>query len=330
MIAGGQSFKHPVFFVGCDRLLGDSLCRALVSLELESEWRLSPDVQICDRNYWKELLPQKGPGLIFIEMLNEGVAIESALIQEIRAYNANLQMVLLVEPTIDFYQIASVCRIGNIIRRDRFDSSILRALVIRLLSGNIFGFSPYFPNGFSTGPIYKTFHGEVILDELITTCFDTIIPRIPKDHSSIFKCFIHELLTNTVAYAIGGITAEDRDKNLTPAPSKIVIPERRAIKVTLVGDAEKNAVSVQDSSGSLSLLRVLEKLRRHTCMGDEKTPPGMWDGSGRGMSLIHRDSRLVINILKGVRTETIFMHYLKEEMNRYESVIITEVTPLAL
>ena len=40
-------------------------------------------------------------------------------------------------------------------------------------------------------------------------------------------------------------------------------------------------------------------------------PPGIWDESGRGMSLVYRYSRFIVNILSGVRTETIFLQYRK-------------------
>lgn len=322
-----KAYRHPVFFLGKDVALGERLCRTYLSIDWDPAYRLDPDVQMCSRDAWDHILPRSGPALIFLEMMPGDAGEESRLVEAVRAHNANLQVVLLVDSSTDYFLVARNCALGNILKKDQFDASILGALTIRLLTGNIFGFEPYFPNGYAFGPIFKTFHGGVVLDRLITTCFEYFIPHVPKEHASVFKCFIHELLVNTVAYAIGGITPEDRDKNLTSAPSEVFIPERRAIKVSLVGDHEKNAISVQDSSGQLSMLRVLEKLRRHTCVGEETMPPGMWDGSGRGMSLIQKDSRFVVNILKGVRTETIFMHYLKEELNRYESVIMTEVSP---
>jgi len=139
--------------------------------------------------------------------------------------------------------------------------------------------------------------------------------------------FLNELLLNAFSYAIEGITPDDRDQKLLHAPPIVDIPERRAIKITLVTDDEKVGFSLQDSTGSLSMLRVLQKLRRQSCIGDEKMPPGIWDESGRGISMVYRYSRFIVNILKGVRTEIIFLQYHRQELNRFESIIITEVQP---
>jgi hypothetical protein len=68
-------------------------------------------------------------------------------------------------------------------------------------------------------------------------------------------------------------------------------------------DQEKVGVAVLDSTGNLTLSRVLEKLRRQSRIGDEKMPPGMLDETGRGMSLVYRYSRFIVNILRGIRTE---------------------------
>ena len=321
--------SHPVFFVGDDADLGERLARSYESLILPQEYRVHPQINLVPKAHWNKFIPKEGPGLAYVEM-TQSVEYESALIQDIRHHNPQVQVVLMVDASMDYFQVAQNCGIGNIIRKQYFDEPIIRALTIRLLSGNIFGFGPYFVEGFTKGPIIKTFQGQVKLEKVINECFDTFIPEVPPDHQSLFKCFLHELITNTLAYAIGGISAEDRDTNLTPAPNEIFIPERKAVKLALVGDKEKNAISVSDSSGNLSMLRILQKLRRHAVIGEEKLPPGMWDGSGRGMSLIQKDSRLVVNILKGVRTESIFMRYHEEELNRFESVIITEVSPLQL
>ena len=40
--------------------------------------------------------------------------------------------------------------------------------------------------------------------------------------------------------------------------------------------------------------------------------------------MVYRYSRFIVNILKGVRTETIFLQYHEKELNRFESIIITD------
>jgi hypothetical protein len=252
---------------------------------------------------------------------------ESRLIREIGERNPSLQIVLLADDGVDYFRIAREFRIGNVIKKGRFDDDIIRALTIRLLTGNIFGFAPYFPDGFAVGPLYRTFAGRVRVEAAIEECFQACRPHVNPEESASFRIFLHELMLNTFAYAIEGITPEERDAKLLKAPPEVHIPERRAIKISLVKDREKLGVSVMDSTGSLSMLRVLEKLRRQSRIGDEKMPPGIWDESGRGISMVYRYSRFIVNILKGVRTETIFLQYHEKDLNQFESIIITEVNP---
>ncbi len=265
-------------------------------------------------------------GLIYLET---GANPEEVrlLIESIRKRNPKLQIVLMVDSSFDYFALARSYRIGNLVRKDAFDGDLLRALSIRLLTGNIFGFGPYFPHGFVIGPLYRTYRGKVVLEEVLQETFQFFQPYVNPDEKGTFKMFLHELLTNTFAYALEGITPEDRDTKLLPPSPVLEVPDRRAIKVSLAVDEEKIGFSIQDSTGNLSMLRVLDKLRRQSCIGDEKLPPGVWDESGRGMSLVYRYSRFIVNILRGVRTETIFLQYRKQELNRFESVIITEVTP---
>jgi hypothetical protein len=265
--------------------------------------------------------------MVFVEITDAGTLGESRLISEIGARNPSLQMVLLADDGVDYFRIAQDFRIGNVIKKNRFDDAIIQALTIRLLTGNIFGFAPYFPDGFTVGPLYRAFAGTVRVESAIEECFLACKPYVAPEELPSFRIFMHELMLNTFAYAIEGITPEDRDAKLLKAPPEVFIPERRAIKISLVADREKLAVSVMDSTGSLSMLRVLEKLRRQSKIGAEKMPPGIWDESGRGISMVYRYSRFIVNILKGVRTETIFMQYQEQERNRFESIIITEVNP---
>lgn len=314
-------------FLGHDAELARRLGDTFASISWDPIYRIRP-VFACHPPYsGAENLPGKGRGLALIEVTGAGGEAESGLAAALRARNPHIQIVLVAEDDVDYFRIAEAFRIGNVLKKGRFDASILQALTIRLLTGNIFGFEPYFPSGFTVGPLFRTYSGKVGVDEVIKEAFDFCKPYIHPDENGNFRMFLHELLTNTFAYAIEGITPEDRDRKLLAPPPEAYILERRAIKVSLVADDEKVGFSVMDSTGSLSMLRVLQKLRRQSKIGDEKLPPGIWDESGRGMSLVYRYSRFIVNILSGVRTETIFLQYRQKDLNRFESIIITEVTP---
>jgi len=324
-------YSVPVIFLGEDQELAARWQKIFSEIIWEEEYRINPVTTICGLNNWKNILPRTGRGLIFVEIprATKGVALDAQidLIREVRLFNEALQIALLAEDDSDYFVIAQSFHIGNVLKKKSFDASILRAVTIRLLTGNIFGFAPYFPSGFKVGPYYRTFVGRVVVDEVIEECFIACRPYINSEESNSFKMFLNELLLNAFSYAIEGITPDDRDQKLLHAPPIVDIPERRAIKITLVTDDEKVGFSLQDSTGSLSMLRVLQKLRRQSCIGDEKMPPGIWDESGRGISMVYRYSRFIVNILKGVRTEIIFLQYHRQELNRFESIIITEVQP---
>ena len=317
----------PVIFLGADAALAQRLGDCYTKITWEEDYRIAPRFVAKPARAWGSVVPEKGRGMVFVEITEAGTAGESRLISEIAACNPALQIVLLADDGVDYFQIAQDFRIGNVIKKTRFDVAIIRALTIRLLTGNIFGFAPYFPEGFSVGPLYRTFSGAVSIEAVIDECFNACKPHVNPEELSSFRIFIHELLINTFSYAIEGITPEDRDSKLLRPRPEVFIPEKRAIKISLVGDREKVGVSVMDSTGSLSMLRVLEKLRRQSKIGGEKMPPGIWDESGRGISMVYRYSRFIVNILKDVRTETIFLQYHEKELNRFESIIITEVNP---
>lgn len=332
----------PVVFLGADAALAERLAGCYSRIAWDEEYRIAPRFLAKPSRAWGAAVPERGRGLIFVEITDPdpggksgaGEAVrasreppEARLIQEIGACNPSLQFVLLADDGVDYFRIAQDFRIGNVIKKGRFDDAIIRALTIRLLTGNIFGFTPYFPGGFSVGPLYRTFAGRVEVDAAIEECFQACRPYVNPEELASFRVFLHELMLNTFAYAIEGISPEDRDSKLLKAPPVVDIAERRGIKISLVKDAEKLGVSVMDSTGSLSMLRVLEKLRRQSKIGSEKMPPGIWDESGRGISMVYRYSRFIVNILKGVRTEIIFLQYHEQDLNRFESILITEVNP---
>lgn len=322
-----ETYDVPVVFLGKDAETARRLDMAFATIRWDPSYRIRPAFSHPPVEEWASALPEKGRALVLLEVGAAGWESESSLIETLRARNSRIQVVLVAEDDVDYFRIAQAFHIGNVIKKGRFDPDILRALTVRLLTQNIFGFHPYFPNGFAVGPLHRAYSGKVYVDDAIREAFAFCRPHVPEEEEANIRMFLHELLTNTFAYAIEGITPEDRDSKLLGPPPEVFIPERRGIKVSLASDAEKVGISLMDSTGSLSMLRVLQKLRRQSKIAGEALPPGVWDESGRGMSLIYRYSRFIVNILSGVRTETIFLHYRRKELNRYESIIITEVHP---
>jgi hypothetical protein len=323
-----QEFSAPIYFLGRTASLGERLRTLYLGITWEPVYRLKIEFATLDPDSWPGFLPRRKPALVFVEMVPEEMGVVSVLLQALRAFNPTLQFALLADDEVDYFQVAQECSVGNVLKKNAFDAALLRALTVRLLTGNIFGFEPYFQNGYTVGPLFRTYSGTVKVQSVIDEAFAFGEPYIHAQERGNFRMFLHEMLLNTFSYAIQGITAEVRDATAATTPATVDIPERRGIKLMLAVDREKVGFSVTDSTGSLSMLRLLQKLRRQSRIAGELTPPGLLDETGRGMSLLYRYSRFIVNILRGVRTETIFLQYHEQELNRFESIIITEVNPV--
>jgi len=287
---------------------------------------LSTQFAHCDKSQWDKVIPKSQTALVYFETDNL-VDEEIKLLQSIKEHNPKLQWVLLVDSSLDYFTIAKTFQIGNILLKEKFDISMVRALSIRLMTGNLFGFDPYFLNGYTTDPIVKTVEGKTNLKDLLTYFEKNFLPHvIPVMHNRI-STYFNELLVNTVSYSVEGVTPEERDNGKLQISGDTFTPSHKSFKISMAIDHEKYGLSITDSTGLLTLNRILEKLRRQTRIGDEQHPPGIWDLSGRGFALIQKDNRMIFNILKGVSTEIIFLHYLEPSMNKYESIIVTELTP---
>jgi hypothetical protein len=318
----------PVYFLGRTTAIAERLRELYGTIRWQPEYRLQIEFATLDPDLWPGMVSRHDRALIFVEMLPEEMGVASVLIQALRAFNPALQVCLMADDDVDYFQVAQECSVGNVVKKGAFDVSLLRALTVRLLTGNIFGFEPYFHQGYTVGPLFRTYSGHLNVQAVIDEAFAFGEPYVHAEERGNFRMFLHEMLLNTFSYAIQGISPEERDQKATTTTPEVDIPERRGIKLMVAVDAEKVGFSVTDSTGNLSMLRLLQKLRRQSRIAGEAVPPGIYDETGRGISLLYRYSRFIVNILRGVRTETIFLQYHKQEMNRFESIIITEVSPL--
>ncbi len=315
------------FFLGPSQEISRKLKEHYQSFQMDPDYYLSSKISCGQKSNWKELLPKHSSAIIYYEV-SDSIEKEKAAIQEIKNTNPKFQWVLFANPDSDFFELASAFNIGNILRKNQFDASLIRALTIRLMTGNLFGFQPYFPNGYSLKPIHKTVTGATNLKDILDFFEKNFLPYIdPKLHNRM-STYFNELLVNTVTYSVTGMSEQDRDKGMLSISGETFTPVEKSFKISMAMDREKYAISIIDSTGTLSLKRILGKLRRQTKIGEEELPPGIWDLSGRGLSLILKDNRMIINILKNHYTEIIFLHYLEQELNKYESIIVTELVPV--
>lgn len=237
------------------------------------------------------------------------------------------QIVLLASRQLDYLDLALRFQIGNILYEDRFDAPMLSALARRLLGDEFFGFAPFFPSRQSVFDKRYTLSGMVQSHHLIDHTFGDFIERLPSQHALSFRNQASELVMNALAYGVVGITPEQRDQKAQFISAQTEIPPGKEVHVHILQDDEKYGFSVKDPGGSLTLARVLTKLRRHTTGPGELIPAGVTDLTGRGLFLISRQTRLIFNIYRGIATEAILLYYFDESRNHYQSLILNEKVP---
>ena len=274
-------------------------------------------------------VPRSHRCLFFLEVNSQESAEAHQLIDETnrRFRPAGHQLVLIADEASDYLDLAIRFGVGNVLFRDSIEPSIISALTNRLLGSEFFGFGPFFPNRWNRYEQHWTLTGSIPRSGLVEHYFSSFLDILEPPHRHRFHCQMSELLTNALAYGVLGVTAEQRDANWLHMPESVEIPEGKDVKVSVVQDDEKYGISVKDPGGALTLLRILQKLRRHTPIPGQSIPQGIDDLTGRGLYIVSRQTRLVINVLRGIQTEVILLSYFDEDRNRYKSLIINEKYP---
>lgn len=272
---------------------------------------------------------ERKPDLVFFEIdPQEFPAADHRELEQILEWSGS-NMVLICSAKFDYLELAKRYGIGNILLSDALNVNNIRAVLARLLGDEFFGFKPFFVNGYELFHREYLFSGSYALSAFPKAYFREFAHTLDEEEKFYFYTNINELLINAFCFGVYGIKPEERDRDQVSIPSQIFIPKEKEIQVMIARDREKYGISIMDRSGSLTLERVLEKIRRHTPREEKVIPKGITDLSGRGLFMISRQSRLIINILKRVRTEVIFLRYDDPALNTYQSLIINEKHPPA-
>ena len=235
-----------------------------------------------------------------------------------------MNVVLTCATEYDNLELARQFGIGNILLPESLNESVVRAVTAKLLGKQFFGPRPFFPNGYPLFEKEYLFSGRVHFRDFQEKYFEDFVTDLDPDERDYFSMFTSELMTNAIFYGVYGITPEEREKNPIGFSPHVAIPGGKEIKVKIVRDDEKYGVSITDKTGSLTLQRVLEKIRRQTVAPGESDPKGLYDLTGRGLFILSKQTRLIINILRKTKTEIIILRYNDPLLNKYQSLIINE------
>jgi hypothetical protein len=302
----------------------------LISQELAKKYPTELLETHCVPELRGELVRNRYRGsIMFYEVDSSDIEKSNERIQEFVRAAAGIpfQMVLLCESKFDYFDLASRFEIGNLILDGKFDLPLLHAITRKLLFDDLFGFKSFFPQGTPLFHQFSRVSGQVDREQLFDLYFAPFCETLPPAEQTIFKMVTSELMVNAMDYAIRGISPEERDREGKRNIPAIEIPGNRWLELGIVQDDEKWGVVVSDLSGSLTLKRVLEKFRRHVVLGEEGVPLGLTDRTGRGLFILSRSNRLVINVLKEIKTEIIVLHYRDASINKYQPLIFNERSP---
>jgi hypothetical protein len=111
----------PVVFLGADASLAERLGGCYARIAWDAEYRIAPTFLAAPAGAWSATVPERGRGLVYVEITDAGTEGESQLIRALADRNPSLQIVLLADEDVDYFRIARDFHIGKVIKKGRFD-----------------------------------------------------------------------------------------------------------------------------------------------------------------------------------------------------------------
>jgi len=169
--------------------------------------------------------------------------------------------------------------------------------------------------------------GDICMRRLVKNTFTDFLSKIPSVAKSTFIINCHELITNAIAYGVLGITAHARDKKAYDIGSfaNVSIPKGKDVKIHLMMNERFYGISVKDRGGSLTIQRILERIRRQSIVAGETVPQGIEDYTGRGLAILSHHGLLVFSLKIGKYTEVSLISQIKSSFGKKPiSILATE------
>jgi len=235
------------------------------------------------------------------------------------------QIVIISCEEENYFDFAIEYHICNIISINKLNEAVLLGILNRF-----FKQSPclqsFFENNKSIFDKCYKLSGNICMHKLIETTFADFIDKVQHTVKNTFIINCHELVTNAIAYGVLGITATSRDNEKYGIGKFINIPEGREIKIHLLMNEDSYGISVTDFNGSLTVQRILERIRRQSVVAGETIPQGVEDYTGRGLAILSRHGILTFSIKPGEFTIVSLISHIKEPFEKRSfSILATEL-----
>ena len=218
----------------------------------------------------------------------------------------------------DYLDLALKYDIGNIfVKTIPFNFQELSSILNKLLRNNIFGLDHYF------GPESERSQFRISTSRCLDKDAEAIVQFIDdKRQANRLALVVVELLTNAIFYGIRNEIPDQKEL----WKHDFVLPEDKAITVSVAKDLEKYGISVSDTGGRLKKTDVLYWLNRQIARDQNGLPLGLYDSHGRGFFITRKYiDRLVINIDQAHRTEVIVINYYSETFKGHKPLYINEL-----
>jgi len=235
------------------------------------------------------------------------------------------QIVIISCEEENYFDFAVEHGICNIVHINRLDETTLLGITKRFLNKDLF-LEPFFEHKEKLFDKAYLLAGNICMQNLIENTFADFIEKIQGSARNTFIIDCHELVTNALAYGVLGITSNARDKRIYDIGKYVDIPAGKEIKVHIIMNEDRYGISVMDKFGTLTVRRILERIRRQSIVAGETIPQGIEDYTGRGLAILSHLGILAFSIKPGEFTSVSLISQLKEPFEkRFISILATEL-----
>jgi len=235
------------------------------------------------------------------------------------------QIVIISCEEENYFDFAVEHEICNIIHINRLDETVLLGITKRFLNRDLC-LEPFFEHKEKLFDKSYILADSICMQNLIETTFADFIEKIHGHVRNTFIINCHELVTNALAYGVLGITSNARDIRTYDIGKYVDIPAGQEITVHLLMNEDMYGISVTDKFGTLTVHRVLERIRRQSIVAGETIPQGIEDYTGRGLAILSHLGILAFAIKPGEFTSVSLISQVKEPFEKkFISILATEL-----
>jgi hypothetical protein len=236
------------------------------------------------------------------------------------------QIIIISNDYEDYFDFAMEYNLCNIIHMNNLSEDLLLGIFKKNFEKKP-GLKFFFENKKIIFDKHYSIYGDICMRRLVKNTFTDFIGKIPSVAKSTFIINCHELITNAIAYGVLGITAHARDKKAYDIGNfaNLSIPQGKDVKVHLMMSEKFYGISVKDFGGSLTIQRILERIRRQSIVAGETIPQGIEDYTGRGLAILSHHGLLIFSLKTGKFTEVSLISQIKTNFGKKPiSILATE------